>query len=158
MRVKLRSFTINRVEDYYRWFNDPRLRVFLNATTPKNRDNIIDWINRVKDNSNYQYFSLYLPKENEYIGHAGLKQIAHDIKQADIGLVIGEPKYWRQGYGTEALKLLISFALTSELRVLVARIEKINVNSQKFFQSCGFTLQESKQSGQLLKFGLEIDV
>ncbi len=99
---------------------------------------------REKPRKSYQ-FGIELRKEKKIIGGCGLKNV--DIKQgtAKLGYWLGE-KYWKQGYGSEALEALIKLGFKKlKLRRLAADVFVGNPSSGKLLVKYGFRLEGKKR-------------
>jgi len=102
IKIKLVPFSVKRINDYFRWFNDEEVCKHLLPQTPKTKEKIKEWILATIKDKSCDYYSIFLIKEKKYLGHIGLKKIDLIRKQAEIGVVIGEKKYWRKGVATTA--------------------------------------------------------
>lgn len=123
---------------YYRWFNNPQIKQYLFPQTPSTKKTILSWLKETVSSPDQQYYLLYLPVQKVFIGHAGLKNIDLESKTAEIGLVIGEPSFWRQGWGTLAYQKIEKIARKAGIGQLVAEIMASNLPSQQFFRKAGF--------------------
>lgn len=58
---------------------------------------------------------------------------------AKVGILIGDPKYWAHGYGTEAMQLFLGYLFDTRK---VDRVEldtaEFNTRAQRSFEKCGF--------------------
>ncbi len=82
------------------------------------------WVNnckeKIKENPRNDYtFGIELKSEKRIIGGIGLHKIDRFQGKADAGYWLGI-KYWKKGYGSEALKALLDFAFK---RLKLRRIE-----------------------------------
>ena len=154
-KIQLVPISLDRVSDYLVWFNDKDVRKFLKPTTPKTEKEITDWIREITDSDKVRYFSIFLPEQNQFIGHVGLKNINLAKKQAEIGIVIGEKKFWRKGIGTKAVLKILEYSRKLELKRITAEVQKENKISQKLFSKLGFTKLATKQKG-FLRLVLEL--
>jgi RimJ/RimL family protein N-acetyltransferase len=83
-------------------------------------------------------FAIEHRKEKKVIGGSGLMKIDSFTGKADIGYWLGK-KYWRQGYGSEAVEAIIKFAFGKlGLQRLEAPIYKENIASQALVKKLGF--------------------
>lgn len=95
-------------------------------------------------------FSL-LTNTGEFIGRLGYYNIDYRRREAELGIAIGERKYWGHGYGTDAVKALLAhiFQETNLERVYLYAYAD-NGRAQRAFEKCGFrTVDQSR------KFSLE---
>ena len=83
-------------------------------------------------------------KTNEFIGQCGLLvQTVDGIKELEIGYSI-LPKYWRQGYATEAAQKCKSFAKDNNFaESLISTIHLNNIPSQKVALNNGMHLDKT---------------
>jgi len=101
-----------------------------------------DWIKKNKENwreknkDDYS-FGIELKEEKKIIGGIGIHKINKFQGKANIGYWIGK-KYWRKGYGTEALKAILDFAFKKlKLRRIEAEVFVGNSSSGKLLEKFG---------------------
>jgi ribosomal-protein-alanine N-acetyltransferase len=83
-------------------------------------------------------FGIELKSEKKIIGSIGVHKINKFFETATVGYWLGQ-KYWRQGYGSEALRVILDFAFRKlKLRRLDATIIKENPSSGKLLEKYGF--------------------
>ena len=89
-------------------------------------------------------------KEGQFIGYSKLQLV--NPSTLEFGYVLMK-KYWRQGYGTEISKALVSFAASLEIyKTLIAITHPENLNSQKILLKSGFEFEkEIEYEGQAAK-------
>jgi RimJ/RimL family protein N-acetyltransferase len=54
------------------------------------------------------YFAIDV--DGQFVGHCGLSNFNHTAHTCELGIGIGDKAYWGQGYGREAVRLLIDYA------------------------------------------------
>ena len=76
----------------------------------------------------------------KHIGNCMYYDIDLSRNQTELGIMIGDRGYWSQGYGTEAVRLLVGyiFATMSIEKVYLHTLEW-NVRARKSFQKAGFS-------------------
>lgn len=80
-----------------------------------------------------------LTMEGKLIGRIGTFNIDPWERQAEMGIVIGAKEYWNQGYGTDAVIILLRHIFTTtdlERIYLFTYVE--NRRAQRCFARCGF--------------------
>jgi RimJ/RimL family protein N-acetyltransferase len=83
--------------------------------------------------------AICLNENDQHIGYIYLESIDHQNKSCNIGILIGEYKYHKQGLASEARYLLLKYAfLELGLNRVTARILNINFNSKRSFGTVGF--------------------
>ncbi len=77
---------------------------------------------------------------NKHIGNCEYYSIDKTKNEAELGIMIGNPKYWDKGYGTDAVTTLVNhiFCQTTLERIHLKTL-KLNGRAQKCFKKCGFT-------------------
>jgi len=149
IKIKLLPFSVKRINDYFRWFNDKKVRRYLVPETPKTKEEIKEWIIKTIKDKSCRYYSIFLIKKKKYVGHIGLKKINLVKKQAEIGVVIGEKKYWRKGIATTAYFLLLRKIKRLRLKKIFAKVNKDNIASIKFFSKLRFKRLDKKNKDYL---------
>ena len=93
-----------------------------------------DW--RKKKKTDFT-FGIELKEEKEIIGGIGLSQVDKFQGIAEVGYWIGK-KYWRRGYGSEALKAVLDFGFKKlKLRKIKAKVCIGNTPSSKLLEKFG---------------------
>lgn len=83
-------------------------------------------------------FAIELKSEKKQIGGIGLNHVNKFQGTAEVGYWLGE-KYWRQGYGSEALEAVLNFAFNKlKLRRIWGPIFVGNPSSGKLLEKFGF--------------------
>ncbi len=140
-RIVLRPKLAEDVADDYRWRKDPFL-AYLDATIPVTLDfeeyqkSYIEEIERPF--RNYLHFGIDTV-DGVHIGNCMLYDIDEWRKEAQLGILIGERRYWDRAYGQEAICLLLKkgFADQRISRVYLHTLRD-NYRAQKCFEKCGF--------------------
>ncbi|MFA6428286.1 MAG: GNAT family N-acetyltransferase [Candidatus Buchananbacteria bacterium] len=87
---------------------------------------------------------LHSPKDFHYMITLGAKVIGHlALVRSRLGwyetqIVIGEKKYWGQGYGTKAIKLLLSKVVRLGISKIYLEVRPNNFRAIKAYEKCGF--------------------
>ena len=93
------------------WFNDLEVTIPLGdeAYTPTSLEAEQEAIREIlEDNSHV--FSIVDAETDELVGRCMLFRVDPVNGKAMLGIVIGERDYWDQGYGQEAVRLLLDYA------------------------------------------------
>jgi RimJ/RimL family protein N-acetyltransferase len=84
-----------------------------------------------------------------HIGNCAYYNVNRFKGEAEVGIMLGNRQYWNQGYGTEAMILLVDYIFNKHnfKRVYLKTLES-NVRAQNCFLKCGFTnCGKKKQDG-----------
>jgi [ribosomal protein S5]-alanine N-acetyltransferase len=96
-------------------------------------------------NRNTYWFGIELKSEKRIIGGIDLHNFNNVQGKAEVGYWIGE-KYWRKGYGSEALEALLEFGFKKlKLRRIEAEIFKGNPSSGKLLEKYNFKREGMKR-------------
>lgn len=83
--------------------------------------------------------------ENLYIGNIYLTGIDYVSRKATSHILIGNHDYWNDGYGREAMRLLLDYAFNHKnLRRVEALVLEDNIGSRRMHEKLGY-----KQEGIL---------
>ena len=92
------------------------------------------------------------------IGNCALLDIDWRNRSGELGILIGEKDYWGQGYGTEAIRLLVKHAFeTLNLHRVWLRVYETNPRAIRAYEKAGFVM-EGRQRQAEIKNGKYIDV
>lgn len=140
-RLYLRKMTTDDVTIYHTWRNDIEV---MRTTNPSidlfTLDSTAEFVNHVILGSNTSKSYMIIDKESERpIGITSLIQIDFKNRNAECIIDIGEKDYWRKGYGTEALKLLLDYSfLEVNLHRVSLRVFSFNEKAIKMYEKIGF--------------------
>ena len=127
----------NDAEIYATWLNDQEVTDYLNLATaviPVEGEKEI--LQRLSRDHNYAIVDI---KNNELLGNVGLVGVNHIHSTAEIGIFIGNKKYWSKGYGQEALSLFIDFCYRKlNLNNITLRTYSFNTRAIRCYEKVGF--------------------
>ncbi len=110
-----------------------------------------------KDEPNSVFFMIRTLDGEKPIGFMGLFDILWNHGDALIGIGLGEREYWGNGYGTDAMRTLLSFAFTEmNLRRASLIVFDYNPRAYRSYEKCGFT-KEGTVRGVLQREGQRWD-
>lgn len=105
--IKLRALEHGDLTLVHKWLNDPVVNKGGTMT-------VLPWslakISRMFDNREFESDDrryLVVQKGTTPIGLAIIRHINWKDRNAEVGMVLGEPAEWGKGYGTEAVRLLL---------------------------------------------------
>ena len=143
----------------YLWGNDPELIHTAGMTPfPKGSWQIEQWYEQSLNNPNALILAVRLKENAEYIGNIELSGIDFKNATAEIGLIIGEKQYWRQGYAQDSLNALAKFAFQEmNLNRLASKVLAFNQPGLELFQKAGFK-EEGKERQAFFSQGQYWDI
>jgi len=128
----------------YAWQTDPELN-HLTSTHPLTMA-FPDYLSRYSDQLRYKQPDNYIfaikTEDGRHIGNCKCYNINESNGEAEIGIVIGERRYWNKGYGTDAVNYLVDYIFKNS-RVLRIRLKTLvsNKRAQRCFAKCGFLIR-----------------
>jgi RimJ/RimL family protein N-acetyltransferase len=96
--------------------------------------------------------------DEQCIGQCALFQFDATARTAALGIVIGDPAYWGQGYGREAVQLLVDYGFRlRNLRRVWLTVNGRNARAQAAYRACGF-VEEGRQRDHVWSDGAYDDL
>jgi len=133
----LSPIDINDVEKFTEWLND--LEVTQNLMLYSviiGLENEKEALIKLSKDHNYSIIDI---ETNELIGNCGYVDIDNLNQTAEIGLFIGNKKYWNRGYGTEAINLLMDYGFKAlNLHNINLKVYSFNKRAIKCYEKVGF--------------------
>src|SRR3972149_717081 len=125
----------------YAWRVDPELAA-LDATSPL-RMSLREYVRYFRDELEYPSpgsvrFAIDA-RDGTHIGNCMYYDINDEERQAEVGIMIGDRRYWDRGYGSDALLALLRHIFTgTALRRVYLHTLDHNVRAQRAFRRVGF--------------------
>lgn len=137
-RIYLSPMNKEDAETYTKWLNDASVTDNLGNTFMQiGVDNEKEAIERmIKDGYN---FAIIRREGNELIGNISFNIINQILRNAEIGLFIGEKDNRGKGYGSEAMRLLLKFGFeTLNLNNVMLSVFDFNKSAIACYEKVGF--------------------
>lgn len=97
-----------------------------------------DWINKMLEKGDY-CFSIVLDCKDILIGTCSISDIDFISGTATIGIFIGDEKYRNNGYGSEAIGLLLDYGFNFlRLNNIDLKVFSFNERAINCYKKCGF--------------------
>ena len=135
-----RGASDEEIEKFTEWMNDFQVTDYINKSeqimTAIGEKEWLENTARKNENKNFNIIDL---NSNKLIGTIGLEKFNWTSRNAVLGIFIGDKNYRNNGYGTEAIKLLLEFGF-KYLNLLSIRLSLLSVNERahKCYLKCGF--------------------
>jgi len=127
----------------YAWRKDPEL-VRYDAAKPITSsfaDFQVLWDDELENPSPFRCTFAVEDEEGRHIGNVMYYNIDRLKGEAEVGITIGDRRYWGRGYGTDVLKTLIRYLFTNtNLNRLRLKTLDWNHRAQRAFEKAGFVL------------------
>lgn len=122
------------LEKSLKWINGAEIRNFISAFLPKTKKQEEEWFDK-EDNGVKLAIEI---KDGEYIGNISFFGLDYRHGIAEVGIFIGEKKYWNNGYGTDAVMILLNYGFNVlNLRKIKWRALASNERSVNCSKRCG---------------------
>ncbi|GGF99577.1 GNAT family N-acetyltransferase [Paenibacillus aceti] len=155
-RVRLRRMEQADAADLFHYWSDPKVVIYMNVpvfSSVEETAEMIDFLNGLSETEDSMRWGIELKQERRLIGSCGFNTWElSGAYRGEIGYDLGRA-YWRQGYMTEALRLLLNHGfLTMGLNRIEALVDPRNEGSQKILEYFTFQnegcLREYQRTGE----------
>ncbi len=138
-RVMLTTLTPADSQILWKWINS-RQEVLLNAPyKPIAVSQHQAWLEKIQNSNDLVIFGIRLKKTQKLIGTCQLHSIHYIHRSAELQIRVGEPAYRGNGYGTEAVELLLDFAFKDlNLQRVYLHVFKKNESALRLYEKLGF--------------------
>ena len=144
-RIKLVAPRKAFIPTFTQWLNDQDLLQYLIMYKPMTLEAEEKWYESMINRDDEIFFSIMKIADKDHpdakaqlIGNLSIRIDAKN-RVGNIGIMIGEKSVWGQGYGTEALKLLIEYAFNNlNLQRVELEVFSSNPRAQHCYEKVGF--------------------
>ena len=128
------------IEKYTKWMNDFQVTDYIAKSAQIVTFNSEkEWIENSTKNNDDRNFDIIDLNTDKLIGSIALMQINWIERNAELGIFIGEENYRGNGYGTEAINLLLEYGFKYlNLHSIKLSLLSINERAHKCYLKCGF--------------------
>lgn len=163
-RIRLRAIEREDLPRFAAWLNDPEVRQYIAAYLPMSLVMEERWFEdmlarspdehplviEVDTPAEYPDVSAKgaAPKEATAaggwlaVGNISLMHINTRARSAEVGIFIGEKRFWNQGYGTEAMRLMLRHGFNSlNLHRIFLRVNANNLRGIRAYEKAGYILE-----------------
>ncbi len=148
-RIKLGPIKREYIDSFLKWFNDPEITQYLIIYRPMTRMAEEEWMETLKEREDTIHFSIVIPNEDGseiLIGNCGIHKIDWKNRVGELGIVIGEKEYQNEGFGTEAIEILLEYSFnTVNLNRIELLVYDYNVRAMKAYKKVGFIEEGRKR-------------
>ncbi len=108
-KVILRPIELRDARRFVDWMNDPEITRLARGNANKlTLAGEKEWIRSIPKLRGQKHFSIDT-HDGVHIGGIGFKTINKLSSNGEIGITIGDKRYWGKGYGTDAMRSLIDY-------------------------------------------------
>lgn len=147
-RIYLSPRSIEDAEIFTEWLNDFKTTDYLGRSgcliSLEGEKKYLE-----ENNDKEASFVIVTLEKNQMIGTVSLEDINYINRTATLGIFIGDKNFRGNGYGTEAIRLLLDYGFNyMNLNNIKLDVMEFNERAIKCYEKCGF-----KEYGRRRKFG-----
>jgi RimJ/RimL family protein N-acetyltransferase len=146
-RIRLRAPKRDDMYLFTTWLNDPEVSKYISIILPFSIEEEESWFDAMLKRPKEEHTLVIEVRQSEDdqeevwqpIGNIGFHTVDWRVRSAELGIVIGENAYWDQGYGSEALRLMLrhGFEMLNLQRIFL-RVFESNPRAIRSFEKVGF--------------------
>jgi RimJ/RimL family protein N-acetyltransferase len=160
-RLRLRAAEKTDIPRFVTWLNDPEVTQFLLIAYPMSQAFEEKWFeSMIERGLAEQVLVIERKVDDDYepIGNTSFMHIDWVSRNAEIGIFLGEKKVWSQGYGREAMKLMLRYGFNQmNLHRISLQVYEHNIRGIKAYEHAGF-VHEGRLRQDVFKEGVYRDV
>jgi RimJ/RimL family protein N-acetyltransferase len=137
-KVRLRPVTPDDLPRFTEWLQDGEVRRWLAALTdaPTLAEEV-DWYESTRENPDNVLWAIDT-LDGDLIGAIELRLVP-PARRAELGIAIQDKTRWNRGYGTDAVKTVLSYGFEDlDLNRIDLTTDESNVRGRRCYQKCGF--------------------
>ncbi|MCD6576659.1 MAG: GNAT family N-acetyltransferase [Anaerolineaceae bacterium] len=154
-RVRLRAMEKEDLPAFVRWFNDPEVRRNLKMVQPLSMGQEENWYADMLKRPVDEHPLCIEAKQGEdwvFIGNLGFMRVNQHDRSAEIGISIGEKQFWNQGYGTEAMRLMIRHGFEDlNFNRIYLYVYETNPRGKRCYEKAGFKVDGRLRQARFLE-------
>lgn len=132
-------------EAYHRWLQDSELKRLMDTGTAQlySQNQHEKWQEKVLEQPGGNFFFHVIRlSDDQIIGDVGLDGVKWAHGECFVGIAIGERVLWGQGYGTDAMRLILRYAFQElNLRRVSLDVFEYNPRAIRSYEKSGFRLE-----------------
>ena len=140
-KVRLRPVERDDLPRYVEWFSDPEVRRHLLVPLPFSLAQEERWFENLLGRLERQTDVILAVEtaDGVHIGSVGLHTINWKNRSAELGIMIGDKRYWGQGYGTDTIHALLGVGFREmNLHRISLRVNEDNARGIRCYEKAGF--------------------
>ena len=166
-RIRFRHAERSDIPTFVYWLNDPDVRQGISLYLPVSQAEEEGWFESMLTRSPDERVLCIEARQPavegqpllwKLIGNCGFHEIDWRNRSAEVGIMIGDKASWNQGYGTEAMRLLLKLGFEQlDLNRIFLRVFETNPRAIRAYEKVGF-VHEGRQRQAERQAGRFIDV
>ncbi|MCC6956363.1 MAG: GNAT family N-acetyltransferase [Anaerolineales bacterium] len=160
--IRFRGIEQSDLVSFVTWLNDPEVREGLAMYLPLSMADEQDWFEDLQKRPPEErpYLIEVQQDDNTWVGvgNCGFFNINWRIRSAEVGIFIGEKRFWGRGIGTKVMRLLIQVGFdTLNLNRIRLDVYDTNPRAIRTYEKAGF-VYEGRQRQGMYQNGRYVDV
>lgn len=163
-RIRFRAIEKEDLPSFVRWLNDPEVKQGLSLLYPLSLAEEEEWFTAtLKKAPRERPMAIEIQPDPQkdhwvFVGNCGFFDINLENRSAEIGIHIGEKKYWNKGFGTNAIRLALKHGFANmNLHRIYLRVYESNLRAIRSYEKAGFLLEGKMREAQYMN-GKYVDV
>ena len=137
--IYLRPLDMDDLDSFVMWLNDEEVRQYLSIEIPLNRIREKEFIENLYKRGEDIVLGIVTKKNDQLIGNTALGEVSSTSRCAALGIFIGDKDCWSQGYGTEALRLMLGYGFDQlNLHRIYLTVLEFNARAIHAYEKVGF--------------------
>lgn len=145
--MKLRAILLNDFKTILKWSQND---IFCRANGWElngDKEEFYIWWESLVNCPPEGFFRLGIERNGQLIGYTDLASIKEDA--AELGIAIGNPRFWGKGLGSQAAELMIEYGRKElGVKIFLAETHETNTRSRKMLERIGFK-EVSKEGAEI---------
>jgi len=141
-QIRLRAIEISDLPLFVRWLNDPEVRLGLQIYLPFSQTEEEKWYEGMLKRPEEEHpllIEIETPNGWVPVGNCGFFALNWRLRKAEIGIFIGEKKYWNQGYGSEVMRQVLKLGFEGmNLNRISLQVYTNNPRAIRAYEKVGF--------------------
>lgn len=153
-KIILREYRKDDLEYLLKIMNEEEYKKYVVSRIPypNTFSDVEEDFKKISGNKDYYDFAIESIDEGKYIGECGIKSVDWKNRKTEIYIFLGKD-YVEEGYGTDAMKVLLSFIFNEmNLHKVKLTVFSFNTRAIKCYEKCGFRIEGTLKS-ELYKGG-----
>ena len=141
-RTLLRPLERRDLQRSLLWLTDPMINKYLSQNFKDlTEEQEEKWFSYIQDSETDIVFAILEKDSSNHIGNCSLNKIDHRNGKCELGIVIGDKDYLNKGFGSDAVDILINFAVENlDIPIVRLNVYVYNQRAIKVYEKCGFKL------------------
>jgi RimJ/RimL family protein N-acetyltransferase len=151
-RIRLRAVEHSDLTRFVEWLNDPEVTAGLTLYLPLSMGDEEQWYQGMRQRPPAEHplvIEIKVADGWKMIGNLGFIGVDWRVRSAEVGIFIGEKTLWNQGYGSEAMKLILRHGFqTLNLNRIFLRVFANNPRAIRSYEKVGYVLEGCQRQGE----------